>query len=118
MPLDRRALAQHLQPAVRLVGDLLDGRVVELGQRGVLGAGRDASGAAYAETLDTSRWWPPRSPSASASGLHLPREVGAGVDGRVPLAVGQRRQVAVAVAEPVLDLGEQVRRRSDRGGTA
>ena len=108
VPVDGRPLAQHLQPAVRLVGDLLDGRVVELGERGVLG---EAGAVGRRVRRDAGHQQVVAAAVAERVGqrLHLPREVGTGVDRGVPLAVGQRRQVAVAVAEPVLDLGEQVR---------
>ena len=41
--------------------------------------------------------------------VHLPREVGARVDRGVPPALGECGQVGVAIADAVLDVGEQVR---------
>ena len=101
------ALALHLEAAVRLSGDLLGGRVLELGQRATSSSQPGPSVSSYADTDDTKTWWPPRPSRASASVSDLARDVAADVDGRVELATGEHARVAVAVGQQVLGLGEQ-----------
>ena len=106
--LHRDLLAQRLEAAVSGAGGDLGARVGQRLQGRIFLRAGGAETGVHADARDQLVVLDAAG-QALGQRAHLARHVGAGVDGGVPLAVGEQREIAVAISDAVFGFGEQAR---------